>query len=210
MTAYALGEAAAVRRARVLSAVGAATSLAPLVLSAELLARTGVRLPSVFWGVSIGIGTLVAVRAFVQYGTAKRRLASMRITVDDTSITTETARQMFTIARSRVARIVEIEGPLGGLRIEADDPKTGAPLFASVPRGGDGFAEVRERLGQWRGVERRGRRGPMVRWIVGAAVVAAIFFLPFVVDDLVGRSRVAAGLLVALAWVAMRWGMRGR
>jgi hypothetical protein len=49
-----------------------------------------------------------------------------------------------------------------------------------------------------------------MRVLSGVAVVAAVFFLPFVLDDLVTRSKVLPAVLVLLAWAVTRWTMRGR
>ena len=46
--------------------------------------------------------------------------------------------------------------------------------------------------------------------ISGAAVVAAVFFLPFLLDDFVARSKLVAAIIVLLAWAVARWTMRGR
>ncbi len=72
------------------------------------------------------------------------------------------------------------------------------------------FGEVRAALEQWRPIERRARLGLRVRVLSGAAVVAAVFFLPFVLDDIVSRSKVLPAVLVLLAWAVTRWTMRGR
>jgi hypothetical protein len=76
----------------------------------------------------------------------------------------------------------------------------------NVPRGGAGlsFAEVRSRLELWRPIERRGRRGPAARLALGAAIVMAFFFTPFLLEDLVARSKLVAAALVVGAWGAMR------
>jgi hypothetical protein len=80
----------------------------------------------------------------------------------------------------------------------------------TIPRGGEGFGDVRAHLERWGTIEHRNRRGPLVRLAVGIAVVAAIFFLPFVLEDVVARSPVGAALLVVGAWGAMRWTLRAR
>jgi len=208
---YQLGDAAARLRARVATAVGAATSLAPVVLAIVLLRRLGWAPTAAFWAVVVALAALVAVRALVGHSTALRRLRALVVTVSGEDIRVETARESYVIERPRVARIVEIDGALGGLRVDSEpDPRTGTTYVANVPRGGPTFGEVREALERWRPIERRGRRGPAVRFAVGAIVVAAIFFVPFLMDDFVGRSKlVAAGLVVGM-WVVMRGVLRGR
>jgi hypothetical protein len=164
-----------------------------------------------FWAVAAAIGALVVARTASQYTTARRRLGSLRVTIDDDAIATATSSDALTVPRERIARIVEVHGALGGLRVESEpDPRTGVVLIVSVPRGGDRFGDVRAALERWRPIDRRPRLGVGVRVLSGAAVVAAVFFLPFLLDDFVARSKLVAGLIVLLAWAVARWTMRGR
>ncbi|HTB76656.1 MAG TPA: hypothetical protein VK762_25590 [Polyangiaceae bacterium] len=208
---YELGAKAASRRAAAASAVGAVTALAPVVLALELLPRLGWSPSGMFWAVAAAIGALVVARTASQYTTARRRLASLRVTIDDDAIATATSSDALTVPRERIARIVEVHGALGGLRVESQpDPRSGVVLIVSVPRGGDRFGDVRAALERWRPIDRRPRLGVGVRVLSGAAVVAAVFFLPFLLDDFVARSKLVAGLIVLLAWAVARWTMRGR
>jgi hypothetical protein len=164
-----------------------------------------------FWAVTVAIGALVVVRTFSQYATVRRRLASLEVTLDDDAITATTSSDALTVARERVARIVEVRGGLGGLRVESvPDPRTGVVLVASIPRGGDCFGDVRAALERWRPIDRRPRLGVGVRVLTGVGIVASMFFMPFVLDDFVARSKVVAALIVLLAWAVARWTMRGR
>jgi hypothetical protein len=207
--AYSLGRVDASRRAAVVTAVSAATALAPFVLACELLVRLRWSPPPVFSAVAVAIGVLVVARAAVQFGQARRRLGALRITLDDEAIAAHSARGVVRILRTNVASIVDVEGPLGGLRV-ASRPDARGTLVVSVPRGGEGFGDVRAELERWIAVERRGRRGPVVRVAIGLGVVAAVFFLPFVFEDVVARSQMVSGLLVAFTWIAMRWALRSR
>jgi hypothetical protein len=208
---YRLGDAAVRRRATIAAAVGATIALAPVLLGLELLPRLGWAPTGTFWAVVTAIGALVLVRTISGYQTARRRLTSLRVALDDDAIVTETPSETLTIPRERVARILEIDGELGGVRIESTpDPGSGTVLVANVPRGGEGFGDVRARLEQWRAIERRPRLGVGVRVLFGAGVVAAVFFLPFLLDDFVARSKVVAAVLVVLIWAVTRWTMRGR
>jgi hypothetical protein len=206
---YALGEPAARRRAAAGAAIGACTALAPLLLALELLPRFGWTPSVTFWAVAVALGALVVVRAVTQYASASRRLAALRVTVDDDAVATETPSDRLSIARARVARILEVDGALGGVRVESVPDENGVVVVASVPRGGEGFGDVRAGLEQWRSIERRPRLGRGVRLLFGAGIVAAIFFLPFLLDDF-ARSRPVAALLVLMAWAVTRWTMRGR
>lgn len=211
MIRYRLGAAAAKRRAMAASVVGAVTAVAPVVLGLELLPRLGWSPNGIFWIVAAAIGALIVVRTASQFATTRRRLAALEVTLDDDGIATATSSDMLTVPRTRVARIVEVDGTLGGIRVESEpDARTGVILVASIPRGGERFGDIRAALEQWRPVERRARLGRGVRILSGAAVVAAVFFLPFVLDDLVTRSKVLPAVLVLLAWAVTRWTMRGR
>jgi hypothetical protein len=208
---YQLGAVAAKRRAAAAAAVGASTALAPVVLGFELVPRLGWVPSGTFWALASAIGALIVTRTVSQYATAKRRLAALRVTLDDESIATESARDTLTISRAEVARIVEIAGSLGGVRVEArPDRRTGVVLIATVPRGGENFGDVRAGLERWLPIERRPRLGLRVRLLFGAGIVAGVFFLPFLLDDLVGRSKAVAVALVLAAWAVTRWVMRGR
>jgi hypothetical protein len=206
---YRLGAAPAARRARNSAAVAAVASLAPIVLTLVLLGKLGWQPTGpasvVLWVLSALVAVLVVVRAAVAYGAARRRLGALVVTLDGDHIRMEAARNACTIERARVARVVEVAGALGGLRVESEpDPRTGVVSVVRVPRGGDAFGDVRARLEAWRPLERRGRRGPAVRLALGAIVVVGIFFVPFLLDDFVARSKlVAAGLVVAM-WLVMR------
>jgi hypothetical protein len=204
---YRLGDAAAARRARAVAAVGALASLAPVLMAAVLLDKLDLPVASggAFWFFAAFLGLLVGVRAAVGYSMASKRLRALVVTLDPERIHMEAGRPSSTLERAAVARIVEVGGLLGGLRVESTpDARTGAVTVVRVPRGGDGFGEVRARLGSWRPIERKGRRPPAARLALGVFVVAAIFFLPFVLDDFFAHSRVLAALAVVGMWLAVR------
>jgi hypothetical protein len=206
---FRLGQAEATRRARAASLVRAVTSLAPIVMAVVLVRRLAWAPGPAFWAVAGALVALVATRALAGYGGMRRKLRALVVTVSEEDIRVETTGDAYSIPRGRVARVVEIAGSLGGLRVESlPDPRSGVVLEAHVPRGGEGYADVRRRLESWGPVERRGRRGPAVRVAIGALVVGAIFFVPFLLEDFVARSRVVAAVLVAGMWIAMRVAMR--
>jgi hypothetical protein len=215
---YRLGDAEATRRARAAAALGAGASIAPVVFAVVLLRRLGWAPTLAFWLVAAALVALVVVRAAVSYGALARRLRRLVVTVSDDEIRAATARDGdglgngngTVIPRARVARIVEIQGALGGIRVESLPDASGAVSVAQVPRGGARFAEVRARLEPWRSMERRGRRGPAMRLAFGAAIVAAIFFAPFLLEDFVASSKLVAAGLVAGMWVVMRGAIRPR
>jgi hypothetical protein len=208
---YRLDDAQASRRAMVATVVGAVTSLAPVALAVVLLRRLGWAPGGLFWAVIAALGALVVVRAVVGYLSVTRRLRALVITLDADVLRADGLRASESYPRDRLEHVLEVDGALGGLRVGfGHDPGTGDPREIRVPRGGEGYADVRARLESWRPIERRSRRGPAVRVAMGALVVAGIFFVPFLLDDFVSRSRLFAAGLVALAWIAMRVAMRGR
>jgi hypothetical protein len=208
---YRLGEGAAIRRARAAVVIGAATSIAPVAFAVMLVRRLGWGPNVAFWAVAGALTALVGVRAVVSYAAIRRRLCALVVAVSESDIRVATQRVTSIIPRLAVARIVEIEGSLGGIRVESHaDPATGVISVAEIPRGGPNFAEVRARLEPWRPFERRGRRGPAARLVIGTAIVAAIFFAPFLLEDFVARSRLLAAGLVAAVWAVMRGAIRPR
>jgi hypothetical protein len=202
---YRLDDALARRRSGAAAAVGAVTSLAPVVFAVVLLNRLGWQPTAAFWAIAAVLMALVIVRAAIGFGAARRRLRALVVTMTDDDIRVETTRNADAIERTAVARIVEIEGALGGLRVEsAPDPRGGAVTVVHVPRGGEAFGELRARLERWVPIERRSRRGPAVRVAVGTVVVVGIFFVPFLLDDFVARSKVVAAGLVVGMWLVIR------
>ena len=213
MIHYSLGAAAARRRAAAASAIGAATALAPVVLGLELLPRLGwIRRRGCSGSSGAAIGALVVARTASQYATARRRLGGARRDARrrrhrhrhvERHVDGRARRASLASSRSRERS--------AGLRVESEpDARSGVVLVASVPRGGERFGDVRASLERWRPIERRPRLGVRVRLLFGAGVVAAVFFLPFLLDDFVARSKAVAAVLVLLAWAVARWTMRGR
>ena len=211
MIRYRLGDAEATRRARWASVVRALSALAPIALAIVLLHRLGWAPTPAFRAIAAVLVALVATRAALGYSRTLRRLRTLVVTVNDEDIHVENASDGYSILRQRVARIVEVGGSLGGLRVESmPDGRSGVVFEAHVPRGGEGYADVRGRLEGWRAIERRGRRGPAMRVGVGVAVVGAIFFVPFLLEDFVARSKLVAAALVAGMWLVTRVVTRGR
>jgi hypothetical protein len=207
---YRLGDAEATRRARWDAGVGAISSLAPLGLAMVLLRRLGWAPTTGFWAIVDGLVTLVLTRAVVRYSSVRRKLGALVVTLGEEDIQVVSTRDGYVIPRLRVARIVEVSGSLGGLRVESYPDARGVVFEARVPGGGEGYAEVRARLASWRTIERRARRAPRVRVAMGAVVVAGIFFVPFLLDDFVAHSKLVAAGLVAALWLVMRGVTRGR
>jgi hypothetical protein len=198
---YALAPRAVVTRARALSAWNAAAMAAPAWLVVVLIAQLGLA-PVAWLGVAAGaMAILAAARATAEYGGARRRLAAFVIEADDAGLSLRTGRGALRIAPTAIARVVEIHGPLGGLRLFLEGPDM--PSRVDVPRGGEGFGDLRERIAGWRSIDRARRRNRVARVVLGLAVVAGLFFLPFVIDDVRG-SKVGVAVVLVAAWLAMR------
>ena len=209
MIRYQLSLAAAARRARTGALARALASLAPLCLAVVVLRRLALVPTPLFWAAVAALVALVAVRAAHGYASARRRLGRLVVTVDDAAVRAEIGADSRTIERAHLGRLVEVPGVLGGLRVEsATDPRTGEVAVLDLPSGGEGWGEVKASLGRWGVLERRGRRGLAVRLGIAAAVVAGLFFLPFLFDDFVARSRLVSAAVVVGAWVAVRVAMR--
>lgn len=208
MIRYRLDDAQASRRALVSTLVGAVTTLGPVALAAALVGRLGWAPGGLFWALAAALVALTVTRAIVAYSGLRRRLRALVFTLDDGLLSADSPQASESLPRDRVRRIVEVDGALGGLRVRSD-PAAREVVEIRIPRGGEGYAEVRAQLETWHAVERRGRRGLAVRLAMGVLVVAAIFFLPFLLDDFVSNSRWIAAALVGAAWLAVRSAMRG-
>ena len=135
---YRLGDVAAARRAQATAAVNGATSLAPVALAIVLLNKFGWHPSTAYWAVTAALGVLVVVRAVLAYEAALRRLRSLVFLVGDAGIRVEARRDTYGIASTKIARIVEVDGALGGLRVESSrDPSTGMVSVVRIPRGGE-------------------------------------------------------------------------
>jgi hypothetical protein len=104
--------------------------------------------------------------------------------------------------------VIEVTGSLGGLRVESAPDARGEVTVVDIPRGGEAWAEARATIARWGRLEGRSRRGLAVRVGAALAVVAGMFFLPFLFEDFVARSRIAAAVVVVGSWVAVRAAMR--
>lgn len=201
---YRLDDRAARSRARVVAAVGTAQALSPAMLVVVLVHRLGY-LTSTLALVGGGALVLLAVaRGVAEYARVVRRLVRFAVTADDTGLHVVSGAADLVVAWEEVTAAREIGGALGGVRVETNDEGR-----IDVPRGGEGFGELRSEIAAHVPLGRARRRGLVARVVLGAAVILGMFFVPFAVDDLAGRSRVAAVLTVAVVWaILLAW--RGR
>jgi hypothetical protein len=204
MVRYRLGEQASRSRARATAALEAAAVLAPMLLVLALIHSMRYAGTGALALVAGALVVLAAVRAALVHARLLRRLQRFEVTLDGDVLAVDTATARLSAPRAAVKRVVELGGALGGLRIElATEKDPRLPDRIDVPRGGEGFGELRAALEAWCGVERAKRRGRLLWIAVGFLVVAVIFFLPFALDD-AARSRWVALAVVLGAWIVLR------
>jgi len=200
---YALSEEAARARGRAMAAWSAIAVAMPPVLVVVLVTEMHLAEAQLLVPIAALVIALAVVRGIVGYRATVRRLRALAVQVDSDGLAVRTVRGAARIASAEVLRVVEVTGPLGGLRLELRE-REDLPARVDLPRGGARYAELRAALAAWRPVERTPRRGRVARIGFGVAVVLAMFFLPFFVEDVVARSRVAAFAVVLALWVATR------
>jgi hypothetical protein len=203
---YALAEPAVIERGRATALFGAVATMLPPLLVMVLVAQLDLAPRAVVIAIAALVVALGAARGAVGYRLVLRRLRALVIRIDPEALVVDTARASLVVPRRAVAKIIEIDGPLGGLRLELrggpDLPDL--PDRVDLPRGGEHFADLRTELALWSPLTRAPRRRRLTRVGLGALVVLAIFFVPFFVDDVVMRSRVAACAVILGLWLATR------
>jgi hypothetical protein len=200
---YALAEAAVLERGRATAIFGAVATVLPPLLVMILVAQLDLAPPTSLMIIAALVVALGAARGAVGYRRVLRRLRALVIRIDPEALVVDTARASLVVPRAAVARIIEIDGPLGGLRVELR-PGRDLPDRVDLPRGGEHFADLRAELGLWSPVTRAPRRRRLTRVMLGVLVVLAIFFVPFFVEDVVARSRVVACAVILGVWLSMR------
>jgi len=207
---YRLSPDAVLSRARASAALATASSIAPAVFTVLALYKMDL-VPKAYLAIVLGLLTLLAAaRIAFGYTQLKKHLAAfvVRLTDDpDDVLMIDTRRGRFDIPRPSITRVREIDGALVGLRVELKkgwDGDTDSPELVDIPRGGMGFGELRASLDRIKPVERPRKNSRIARIAVAVLVVAGIFFLPFFLDDLFGRSKMLAVGLVLVVWVGLR------
>ncbi len=192
-----LGERAARKRARLSALIGAASTLAPALLVVVLLEKLEYAPARAALACAALLVLLAMARAIAGSRRIERHLRAFEITVDEGELRVRTLPRVQQIPRAAVEKVTEVDGMLGGLRVDTDGERL------DIPRGGERFGEMRAALELWCKVERAPRRRRMARAGLIVLFVLGIFFLPFFLDDLVGRSRAAAMALVGALWFVM-------
>lgn len=207
---YRLSDEAIARRARANAVVATLSAMAPAVFTVLALYQMNF-VPRMYLGLVLGLLTaLAAARIYAGYIQMGRQLRAFSVVLSDAAdapLVIETRRGRHELPRPSVARVREIDGVLGGLRVDLAagwDGGSESPEFVDVPRGGERFAELRAAFEEIRPVERPRRRGKLARAALACCVIFGIFFLPFFLDDLFGRSKVLAVGLVLVVWVGLR------
>jgi hypothetical protein len=204
---YALDRDAIARRALGSAIAETVSAVAPPLFVMVVLARLNVAPTKFFVLGGALLALLGAARAFTTWQRLKVHLARFAVDVEDDDVVITTLRGEHKVPHPSVERVREIPGLLGGLRIELApgwDGKDDSPEIVDVPRGGEGFAELRAALGEIRALEapRRVQRYLRVGLIV--CVTLGVFFVPFFLDLLGSQSRIVALAVVLALWVAMR------
>lgn len=205
---YAFEKDEALKRARWMTAVGAGVALSPVALVILLLTKMGFRFEATTLGLVGAITALVVLRSVALHSRRVAFLRGLVVSVVEDSLVVEARREKdLSFPRGDVERIQEMEGALGGLRIHLA-PRGDSPTVFDIPRGGKHFGDLRAELETWRPLERSGRRSRWMRAGYVVAVVAGIFFIPFLLDDILGLSRVSARMfasgMVMFVWFAAR------
>ena len=210
---YRLADAAIARRALFGALAETVSATAPPLFVLLVLGRLAVAPPQYLAAGAALLVVLALARAWTTRQRLKRHLKQFVVEVGPLDVVIGTLRGEHRIPRPAIERIREIPGLLGGLRLdsmEGWDGKDDSPELVDVPRGGEGFAELRAALEEVRPLEapKRGRR--QLRIAVFVVVIVSIFFVPFALDLIGGQSRLIALAVVLAVWVGMRVLLRPR
>jgi hypothetical protein len=210
---YRLADAAIARRALFGALAETVSATAPPLFVLLVLGRLAVAPPQYLAAGAALLVVLAVARAWTTRQRLKRHLKQFVVEVGPLDVVIGTLRGEHRIPRPAIERIREIPGVLGGLRLdlmEGWDGKDDSPELVDVPRGGEGFAELRSALEEVRPLEapKRGRR--QLRIAVFVVVIVSIFFVPFALDLIGGQSRLIALAVVLAVWVGMRVLLRPR
>lgn len=200
---YSLSEEVSRRRARAMAAWMAVAIAMPPVLVVGMVIEMKLAELRFVVPIALLVVVLAVVRGVIGYRASVRRLRAFVVELEDAAMVVRTLRATTRIARAEVSRILDVTGALGGLRLELRGREDAVQRF-DIPRGGEGYAELRGALAAWMPIEPTRRRGRIARVGFGVAVILAIFFMPFFVVDVVARSRVAACAVILALWIAMR------
>lgn len=204
---YGLEASVATKRALAGAAAGTIATVGPVLFGLVLLLRTGATLDmTIVAAVCIALALLAMLRSVLAFQRMRSELGALAIEIGEETLEVKTRRRKHSIPRTAIESITEVPGWLGGLRVnfvEGWDGTRNAAEYLDIPRGGEGFGELRAALEKWKTVELPKRRGRMARIAIGIAIVLGLFFVPFLVAD-VGQSPIVAAGMVLAGFLAMR------
>jgi len=211
---YRLTPQASLSRARLSAAIATFGALAPAVFTVLALYKLDL-VPRLYLFVVLGLLTLLAgARTVFGYKQMLRHLEAfvVHVSLDSEDVVMiQTRRGRFDVPRTAIKRVREIAGMLGGLRVDLEpewDGDKDAPELVDIPRGGATFGDLRSAFGTIMPVEQPKRRSGVARIVLGALVVLGIFFLPFFLEDVFGKSKLLAVGLVLVVWIGLRFLVR--
>lgn len=210
---YRLADSAIARRALFGAVAETVSATAPPLFVLLVLGRLAVAPPQYLAAGGALLVVLALARAWTTQKRLKRHLEQFVVEVGPLDVVIGTLRGEHRVPRPAIERIREIPGVLGGLRLDLAqgwDGKDDSPEIVDVPRGGDGFSDLRAALEDIRPLEasKRGRRE--LRIVLFVVVIVSIFFVPFILDMIGGQSRLIALAVVLAVWVGMRILLRPR
>src|SRR5512140_1023433 len=135
---YRLDARAARARARIVAAVGTAQALSPAVLVVVLVHKLGFVTGALATAGSAALVALAFVRGVAEYARVAPRLARFTAEADDSGLRIAFAGGDVDLGWAALARASEVPGRLGGIRVETKEGER-----FDLPRGGDGFGELR-------------------------------------------------------------------
>lgn len=192
------------------AALATFSALAPAVFTVLALYKLDL-VPRLYLAAVLGLLSLLAVvRVVFGYKQMLRHLQAFVVNVSDDPddvVMIQTRRGRFDVPRKAIKRVREIAGMLGGLRVDLEpewDGEKDDPELVDIPRGGPTFGELRSAFGAIMPIELPKRRSRVARIALGALVVLGIFFLPFFIDDVFGKSKLLGVGLVLVVWVGLR------
>lgn len=211
---YRLAPEAALSRARTSAALATFSALAPAVFTVLALYKLDL-VPRVYLLVVLGLLTLLAgARIVFGYQQVLRHLSAFVVRASDDPedvVMIDTRRGRFDVPKKAILRVREIAGTLGGLRVDLEpewDGEKDSPEVVDIPRGGAAFGELRGVFETIKPVELPKKRSRVVRVVLGVAIIFGIFFLPFFIDDVFGKSKLLAVALVLVVWIGLRFVVR--
>jgi hypothetical protein len=209
---YRLDGDAAGARARWSALAATFGAMAPALFTAVTFGKLGL-VRGVYLGIVLALLLLLAlVRIVAGYRRLRRHLEAFCVRERDgggLSVTTRLGQ--YEIAGESITRVRELGGVLGGLRVELApgwDGSRDSPETIDIPRGGSAYAQLRTSLARAHPVEPPRKRSRAARVALSVAVIAGIFFLPFFLDAIFGKSKVVAVALVLVVWAGLRLMLR--